>query len=756
MICRLIWNDVKKNKLTAFSAFLFFAVTAVMIGLTVLLSGNLLGAIDNLMEKAQTMDYLQMHAGAIDEKALEDFASSQDMAEQLQVGRFLNLNNGELSLGDASLSESTQDNGLCVQSEKFDYLLTLDNELAKVNEGEVLVPVCYRSEYDVKPGDMMQIGEESLRIAGFLRDSQMNSMMASSKRFLVHEKDYERFLKSGTEEYLIEFLLKEGSDVSAFETAYADAKLPCNGPAVTRPLIRLMNAMSDGMMVLIILLVSVVVLVISILCVRFILLTSLEKDKTEIGMLKAVGISRKDIRRLYFSKFLLLSGLGSLAGFSAAICLSGPLGSRMKELYGGNASLAATCLLSLFGIVLVEGLMLFSVRRVLGRLGRLSAVEALRNQAKVGKKGGGSYFFIGMVTAASMFLAMVPQNLSSTIAAPEFMTCMGVGNGQVRIDVRQTKDISEKARQIKEVLEADERVEASVLLVTKQFRIRLPDGSEAGILTELGNHEVFPVRYVSGGAPQKEGQLALSVINAEELKLKIGDCVYVLGNGTEKEYTICGIYSDITNGGKTAKAYQPEQALLSGGEAMWSIFYLSLSEGEDLPGWLSEYQNRYETEDGTGVKITDIQTFLWGTYGQTIMQIQLAAKLSMGAGLLILLVVVLLFVRMIVERERMDCSLKKALGFRSRDLRWGYLKKSACSVLLGILLGIFLGIFLGKGFADILLGALGAAEFPFVLNYTMVLGVLPLAVFFTAMLAVRLSLLEIKKIRAMETISNGA
>ena len=70
-------------------------------------------------------------------------------------------------------------------------LLTPDNKVIYPSEGEVYVPVCYRKEYGIKSGDVMRIGKEELIVAGFLRDSQMNSMMASSKRFLVCEEDYE-------------------------------------------------------------------------------------------------------------------------------------------------------------------------------------------------------------------------------------------------------------------------------------------------------------------------------------------------------------------------------------------------------------------------------------------------------------------------------------------------------------------------------------------------------------------------------------
>ena len=49
----------------------------------------------------------------------------------------------------------------------------------------------------------MRIGAEEAHRCRILRDSQMNSMMASSKRFLVNEADYERLSHLGSEEYLI-------------------------------------------------------------------------------------------------------------------------------------------------------------------------------------------------------------------------------------------------------------------------------------------------------------------------------------------------------------------------------------------------------------------------------------------------------------------------------------------------------------------------------------------------------------------------
>ena len=183
MLNKLIWNDVRQNKLLSAATVFFMAVSAMMLALTALLFSSLLGSVNGLMEQAQAPNLVQMHSGELDESQISQFAGEQQEIDQWQICRLLNLNNSEVTLGSHSLLDSTQDNGLCVQSERFDYLLDMDNNRPDVLPGQVYVPVCYRVRYGLNIGDTMQIGSERLTVAGFLRDAQMNSMMASSKRF---------------------------------------------------------------------------------------------------------------------------------------------------------------------------------------------------------------------------------------------------------------------------------------------------------------------------------------------------------------------------------------------------------------------------------------------------------------------------------------------------------------------------------------------------------------------------------------------
>ena len=754
---RMIINDIKANKLVSAATCIFMAVTAMLLGLSILLYASLADSIDSLMTEAKTPDFLQMHTGELDEDAVYSFSQQRKDVEAMQVCTFLNLQNSQISIGNESFENNMQDNGLSCQSSLFDYLVDADNKVIYPSEGEVYVPVCYRKEYGIKSGDVMRIGTEELIVAGFLRDSQMNSMMASSKRFLVSEEDYERIRPLGSEEYLIEFRLKDGSDINAFATAYKDAGLPDNGPAITYPLIRMMNALSDGMMILVILLVSVVVLLISMLCIRYIILTQLEKDKTGIGMLKAVGISRRDIRKLYMSKYLILSVVGCMTGVIAAIITAKPVGAQMRELYGNAGNIGLIYALMILGALAAEGVILLSVHRTLHRTDRISAADALYGRGSFGKKKN-LWLPAMIITAAAMFMILVPQNMKSTIEAPEFVTYMGIGESHIRIDIRQTGNVRKIAGEVAEDIGHDNRVRDYVLMETGSYRTILRNGSSYNLMIENGDHSRFPVRYTEGRYPEKDREIALSVLNSEEMGVKLGDEIIVckeMKDGTAEEIScsVCGIYSDITNGGKTAKACMrdPDEAT----PVMWSIIYLSLTD-EHLAGeWTKEYQDRFSSFEN-GVKVTLIEDYLKGTYGQTIRNISKAASVSAVMACFVLFIVMLLLIRLVVWRERNDSSLKKALGFTSSDIRMEYLKKTLTYILPGIVLGVFAGIIPGQSLAALLLRSMGAYSFRFIIDPLTVFAAAPAMTAASAMFAAIISLTEVKRIHAWECLRAGA
>ncbi len=761
MIKKLIVNDINQNKFSSGAALFFMAVSAMLLVLTTLLFSGLAGAIDSLMEKAEVPDYMQMHvrdegsaeaaaAWEREEAEISRFAESCREVGKWQICGFLNLDNNRITLGGRSLSDSTQDNGLCVQGEQFDYLLNMDGKVPEVLPGEVFVPVCYRGKYQLSEGDVMEIGDYRLVIAGFLRDAQMNSMMASSKRFLVNGEDYERIRNFEVqEEYLIEFLLEENADINAFAAAYEAERIPANGPAITKPLIRMMNALSDGTMIFVIFLVSIVVMLISMLCVRFLCLTQMERERKEAGMLKALGVEGAQIRRIYMAKYIFLSGCGGLIGPGAAFCIKAPMEQQIRELYGVGESGLEAAVLAFGAAALAEGAILFSVRRALKKTERMPALEAMFQPRE--KKGGGQYLIIGLVTFACTFLLLVPQNLYNTMSSPDFVTYMGIGSGDIRMDIRQTGDIRGVTEDIASALAQDKQVERYTVLTTKACTAYLPSAeSEADALTglpatgltpenlqkaglktvnlavETGSHGIFPVEYLEGRLPERQGEIALSVMNARELGLSVGDSIGLAEHGVIKNHRVCGIYSDITNGGKTAKAYDAG----GDGPVMWSVLYVSLKDfaekTEENPagrqagyfvkksaGDFGEKEKWMEKYRAMGADVTYIADYVQDTYGQTLGQLRLAQRAAALISTFVTGAVVWLFIRLLVEKDRYAISLHKALGFTGADMKRSYFVKGMLPVIGGMTAGIFIGNPLGERICGAVMKSFGAEGFRF-------------------------------------------
>ena len=743
MLGRLLWNDIKNHKLLSLSTVIFMAASSLFISLAAVLFASLLGSVDGLMERAVTPDYLQMHTGEIQMEKIQAFAEEHSEIKKWQVGSFLNLDNGDLVLGNKSLADSTQDNGLGVQSECFDYLLDMDNTCPAVKEGEVYVPVCYRSVYDLNIGDKMQIGNEELVVAGFIRDSQMSSMMASSKRFLVSQTDYERIKKLGDEEYLIEFRLKEGTDTDSFAADYGRAGLYANGPAITKPLIRMMNALSDGIMILVILLVGIGVLLISLLCIRFITALCVESDRKEVGMLKALGIANNQIRFLYFSKYILLSCIGSVVGLLGAGMLKRPLSEKLRELYGSSGQGLFSGVIAILVCILIQGVILLFIRHVLRKFEKMSTLEALFSVKTQGKKAEiGQYMIIGLVAAACMMLALIPQNLSSTISAPEFVTYMGIGDARIRMDVRQSENIGAITEKLSGKLSADPDVSRYVTLKTVSCPAYLTNGAQVNLLVETGDHSVFPVKYAEGKQPEAEGEIALSSLQAQDLGLHIGDTLELENEGKRSPAVVCGIYSDITNGGKTAKVKSLSFDGNADDRVIWTILYVSLKDDVLEEQWIKEYKQY-------GADVVDIADYVQETYGPTIRQIEAAKFVAMGIAILIIAVVVMLFMRLMTERNRYGISLQKALGFKNSSIRNSYFIKGCIPVTVGVLSGVLASMILGESVCRQILKSFGASGFHFVIRWEQVI-IIVLILMVTAAAAIGFGTMEVKKIKAYE------
>ncbi len=770
MYYRAMRNDVLRSKAITLTTMGFVAAAAMLVALAAILVVNLAGAIDTLMAQAKTPHFMQMHAGDLDRVRLAAFAEQQEAVAEFQAVEFLNVDSALIVFAGGSLAGSVQDNGFSVQSEQFDYLLDMDGNIIQVADGEVYVPLAYVQDGAARVGDTLTVAGKDFTIAGPLRDSQMQPLLSSSKRFLVSPNDFAAIKGFGSVEYLIEFRLHDLAALGAFETAYTAAGLEANGPTITYPLFRMLNGLSDGLMIAVILLVSALVIAIAFLCIRFTLLAKIEEDYREIGVMKAIGLRVADIKKIYLAKYAAIAAAGSLLGFGLSLVVRDALLANIRLYMGESANAALAPLLGIAGVLLVFLAILTYVNGVLNGFRKIPPAQAVRFGISQEKSSGGRRFrlsvnrllgtnvFLGLkdvlarkklyatmlaVLVLAAFIIIVPQNLHNTVSAQDFITYMGVGNSDLRIDIQQTDDISGKAAAVAAALANDPAVARSVVLTTKTFTARLDDGSEERIKVELGDHAVFPLTYAKGRTPTSQDEIALSVLHANEMGKQVGDVLPVLIAGQERKLMVSGIYSDVTNGGKTAKAAFADD----GADTMWSVINVALADPTLVDEQVVAYAGRFDF-----AKVSGMDGFIAQTYGSTIGAIGKAAVAAVGVALIITALITLLFMRMLVAKDRYAIAVLKAFGFTNSDIKAQYVARSVFVLSIGILIGTLLANTLGEMLAGALIASFGAASFEFVVNPLSAYLLSPLLMAAVTLLATLAGTLDAGRIRIAEHI----
>ena len=152
------------------------------------------------------------------------------------------------------------------------------------------------------------------------------------------------------------------------------------------------------------------------------LLTRLEGEKKELGILKAIGISKIDIRKMFMKRYLILIICGAIIGLSISFLMYQPLSKQMQSLYGVSEHKMASILFSIIGTVILSLVIMLFVKRLLSKINKMTALEGLNGIEKGKNKSDNKKICISFVIAIGVFLMLIPANLYSTLSSPRFVT----------------------------------------------------------------------------------------------------------------------------------------------------------------------------------------------------------------------------------------------------------------------------------------------------------------------------------------------
>ncbi|KRU17485.1 MULTISPECIES: FtsX-like permease family protein [Bacillus] len=727
-----IKKDLTRHRLISIGLIICIMMTSFLATSAAQMIVQLNGSISNLLHSAKAPDFVQMHDGSLKEKDIEAFSRKQSMVKAHQIVPMIPIEHANIKFGNEPAKAGVMDHLFVKQNRYFDFLLNEQNEKLTVSKGEVAVPIYFQQRYHLKIGETLLIGKGahqfSFRIKAFLRDAQMNPSLVSSKRFLLHHKDWDAMNQVfHKKEYLIEFLLHDAAQADAFQAIYQSSQLPQQGPAVTLPLLRMLNALTDGMVIAILLLVCMLLIGIALLSLHLAMTASIEEDEREIGILKVLGIPLTKIKQLYVGKYAFLAGIGCTAGYGLSPIFGDMFTANIQRYMGSQPSFTSWFIPLCVSIVIAMIIISCSYT-VLRKFGRVSAAQAIQdsvistNDKKqiplhlkknrfisvniwLGLKDLLSrkklYTTITCIIALCTFLMLLPIQLWYTLQSPDFITYLGSGQSDLRIDIRQGNHLEENTINIESMIREDRDIHASAIYETTSLQAKSKENSLETLYLETGNLSAFPLTYLQGRQPIKKKEIALSVLSSDSLQKKIGEKITLVTNGQEIQKTVTGIYQDVTNGGKTAKAItQPfPQSVL------WKTIQIQLNQGIEI----AEKKTVFEKEISPA-KVTDMKEYVHQTIGSTASLVKVVAFLSILAAFGTASLMLFMFLHMLKAKDSSRNHLLRTIGFSKKDVTVQYMTSFIVVISLGTFIGTIAVHTIGPALMSLGGASLGASS----------------------------------------------
>lgn len=730
LLLNLVRKDFKRNRVITAALAVFLVLSALFMAGGLRVAATMISSLSGFNKLAIPPDYLQMHKGTYNEEVFEDFVKTHDFIKDSLVVKMLDISNANIIYKGDTLEKCLMDNGFVVQNKGFDLLLNMDNEIAVVQDGEIGVPVYYAEVLGIQVGDVIALHEgdyhKELAVSTIIRDASMNAALTSSKRFLISQAALDEIsLQMGEWEYCFEFLLEDGTSTAVLEKAYADAGMPSNGVAVTGRLLGLLNDLSYGLVAFIIIAISILLIMIAILCLSYIIGATMAEENYAIGEMKAIGFPRKEIARLYQMKYIMLALTAGVIGYLAAIPFGNFFSSSVIMYCGYGISEWMKWVFPFIGIMLFCLIIMLGCGRIIRRNLRSTVVGLMRGEERIKKEGHYAlpsaglkhrnlvmalgelrckwreYVVIFFVFVFSSFLILLPTNMKSTIEDPSFMTYMGVGKCDIRIDIQYSEELAEQKDAVFSLLEKDQGIEKYAVYRNGYVQLQNAEGEWEYIRMGNGDESVFPLAYLRGRAPDDNREIALSYLNASNLGKVVGDSVTVIYQGEELLFTVCGIYQDITYGGKTAKAAVDFDEK----DVEAYIVYLDVCDGVSIEAKTDELRNLL-----TDSKVTPISEFVLQTLGGISDNISLVEGAAITISLLLIMLVTLMILQLITAREHSAIAVKKAIGFSNRDIRLQLGIRVLLIQSAAIIVGTVLANLLGEAAFGWMLSVMGAAR----------------------------------------------
>ena len=786
MYLNILKKDLKRKRTMNMILLLFIILATMFVSSSVNNIINVTTALDNYFEMADVPDYVAATINKNLAVDIDETVSPASAVDRYATENVLFLSPANLVFEDGDIVIDGGTN--LVQSDIcMNYFLSDGSILERVRQGEFYMTEGRADALGVDVGDKLTIELNGVSrefvLAGKIKDALFGSNQMTFTRYIISEEDFLCFLSAeNTERYY-------GGKLVYIYSSDMETVLPQIKPLVDNSALAMDRDFMkfcyifDMIVVGVLLVVSIILIIIAFVVLRFTISFTLSEEFREIGVMKAIGIGNFKIRGLYLVKYMGLSVIGAAVG----LALSFPFGEMLMSVSSqtiivGNQS---PVLVNILCAVLVIAVILLFCYGCTGRVKKLTPIDAIRNGQtgerfrkkslmSLGKSkfpvtpflalndivsSPRRYSIITLTFFLCLALLLMLSATVSTMNSGSLATTFGWADCDIYLDSKVTECMMEDGHEkLEKHLDEMERTLAENGIPAKCYQemiFTLPVSfgeKESNISIYQGTGTTMDMyEYTAGIVPKNTDEIAITRIAADKLNADIGDTVTIKTIDGDKEYIISAFFQSMNMQGSGIRLHSDEyinyvQALSS---IPTQITFTDNPNSNEMEQRMEEIQRifpNYENIKTCAEAAADM--------------VGVAGTLDAVKSLMVVLTIVLaalitvLMERSFIAKEQAEIALMKAIGMRNAKIYEQHTLRFFISAAAAVLIAEFLGMPLTKLCFDPIFGSMGLEMgVEYVQAPMEIYAVFPVIVLTTTAVSAFLTSLYTGKIKSSDTAS---
>ena len=635
---------------------------------------------------------------------INELLDSTESVKSYKVQKLLYLGQNDIRFNDEKEGRIEEGTIIIHGDENLTVNFFLDDNsiLKEVKEGEIYLNGTYAEKYGLKKGDKITIdkyGHFEFVFAGSVKDAMFGSSGNSIFRCIVNEKDFEKIYANDLAKQLWsgKFIYVETDNPQSV----IDEVFPKAGNAVNAALGRddvKLSYVFDMIVTGIIIVVSVILIAVAFMVLRFSISFTLSEELREIGVMKAIGVSNGRIRGLYIVKYVAMAVVGALVGFG----LSFPFGDLLMSISSKSIILGGTnpAYINVICSIIVVGIITLFCYGCTRKVNTLAPIDAIRNGQtgerfrkksvmSLSKSKMNETSFLALndivsspkrfVTVTLTFflcitLILMLSTTINTMKDGSLVKCFGTAEGHIGITESDAieflceggKELSEARLEEVEKLLEEKGMPADC---SKEYMFTFPlefgEGENKsqsfgvtcyqGLGTTMDEYE-----YTKGTAPQHTNEIAITKKLAKVWGADIGDTVTVKTLNGDKRYIITAFMQIMNGNGECLRFHTDEE--ISFAEATGSVMAI-IVKFKDNPS-AKEIERRVEIINNLGLDYADAQSmkeFAIDAIG-VVDTLDTVQKFIIIVTIVLVAMLTILLEMSFITKEKKEIALMKATG----------------------------------------------------------------------------------------------